>query len=93
VSPPTVFAMSHFTITKSDEAVLERSKVDWLIVRRDQRELPRARSVYASPIALAQFKYVPSPLIENPFSFISSHPVDQLFSLCLHFPARQFGRS
>ena len=29
--------------------------------RRDQRELPRARSVYASPIALAQFKYVPSP--------------------------------
>jgi hypothetical protein len=39
--------------------------------RRDQRELPRARSVYASPIALAQFKYVPS---SSPLLIFSSSP-------------------
>jgi hypothetical protein len=40
--------------------------------RRDQRELPRARSVYASPIALAQFKYVPSLLPSTLLLFPSS---------------------
>ena len=53
-----------------------------LIYRRDQREIPRARSVYASPIALAQFRYV--PLFVLPSFFLCPSRVYSIYDMGDH---------